>query len=81
MATTMGASQEVSPILILWVTGTIGGEGWAALAEALQSHPGVVQSLAAPEKIMEEASREDFRKIWDALSLDGRWVVKSSDGG
>ena len=81
LATTMGASQEVSPILILWVTGTIGGEGWAALAEALQSHPGVVLSLAAPKEIMDEASREDLRKVWDALSLDGRWVVKSSDDG
>ena len=38
-------------------------------------------SLAAPEKIMEEASREDLRKVWDALSLDGRWVVKNLDGG
>ena len=61
--------------------GTIGGEGWAALAEALQSPPGVVLSLAAPKEIMDEASKEELRKIWDALSLDGRWLVKNSDGG
>ena len=86
--TIMGASQEVIPgqpksVDWSWLRcqvaglffGPIGGEGWSAVAEGIQSHPGVVGSFAAPKEAMGEASREDLRNIWDALSQDGVWIV------
>ena len=75
----MGATQEVTGVYWPWpycqVAGPIGGEGWSAVAEGIQSHPGVVGSFAAPKEAMDEASREDLRNIWDALSQDGFWIV------
>ena len=72
--TAMGCSQEVSPICGLAVVGAIGGEGWSALAEGIQSHPGVVELFSAPLEVM--ASKGDLKKIWESLSQYGRWVVK-----
>ena len=68
--------MEVTPVLDLAVRGSIGVEGWTALAKGMQSHPGVVKGFSAPKEVMEEASREDLRGIWDALSQDGRWRVE-----
>ena len=82
--TIMGASQEVIPgqpgdDSWPWprcqVAGPIGGEGWSAVAEGIQFHPGVVRNFAAPREAMDEASREDLRNIWDALFQDGIWIV------
>ena len=56
------------------VTGPIGCKGWSAVAEGIQSHPGVVKLFSAPKEAMDEASREDLRKIWDAQH--GTWDVK-----
>ena len=49
-------------------------EGWSAVAEGIQSHPGVVKLFSAPKEAMDEASREDLRKIWDAQH--GTWDLK-----
>ena len=67
--------QEVLGIShVVQVTGPIGCEGWSAVAEGIQSHPGVVKLFSAPKEAMDEASREDLRKIWDAQH--GTWDVK-----
>ena len=62
--TTMAASQNVGgfwkPLMLYGlafspeVAGPIGGEGWSALVEGIQSHPGVVRSFAAPKEALEE---------------------------
>ena len=79
--TIMGASQEVIQVHDLSVRGAIGPEGWTALARGIQSHPGVVIGFSAAKELMDEATREDLRDIWDALSEDARWMVEDSDGG
>ena len=76
--TIMGASQEVSAGALCLVARPIGGEGWSAVAEGIKSHPGVIETFVAPLLVMEEASREDLKKIWDALSQDGTWRVPDS---
>ena len=79
--TIMGASREVIPVMDLSVRGAIGPEGWTALARGIQSHPGVVMGFSASKEVMDEATREDLRDIWEALSQNGRWMVEDSDGG
>ena len=57
------------------VAGSIGGKGWSALAEGIQLHPGLVGCFRAPKEVIEEATRNDLRKVWDALFQYGVWGV------
>ena len=60
-----GALLRISHVV--QVTGPIGCKGWSAVAGEIQSHP-------ALKEAMDEASREDLRKFWDAQH--GIWDVK-----
>lgn len=71
-------SEEIN-LDLLWVDGLIGQEGWEAVSEGLEFHPGGVSKLYTTKDYMEGGRREDLRKIWDSLSSDGSWDLV--DGG
>jgi len=77
LKTILEATEEVrDTIHVVWITGRIGVEGWAALGQGVKSHPGRVLTFSAPKAVMEEAKREDLRVIWEALGEDGGWRVE-----
>ena len=55
----------------------IGGEGWKMLAEGVGLHPDLLlDEFTLLKDDLEEASQEDIRVIWDALTLSGKVKVK-----
>ena len=60
----------------LSVTGDIGANGWAALAEALQRFPGD-RGVEVSRQDMLAAGKENLRTIWESLQGENsQWVVK-----
>ena len=60
----------------LSVTGDIGADGWAALAEALQRFPGE-RGVEVSRQDMLAAGKENLRTIWESLQGENsQWVVK-----
>ena len=49
----------------------LGPEGWGLLAEALQSHPGLLETVFIQKDALEDGSKEDLRVLWEALRPNG----------
>ena len=67
---------------MLKVEKAIGAGGWQALAEALQLSP-VVRILETTKDVLEEATEEDMKRIWEAFPSAGvgTWRVYDSEEG
>ena len=59
----------------LRVTGDIGPNGWAAIAEALQRFPGEREITVAREDML-AARKENLRTIWESLQGNSEWVLQ-----
>ena len=71
-------SQKVE-LSKVWVTGDLGANGWAALAEALSMFPGLIldQVEVDNRQYMLGARKEDLRRVWEKLhEEDGTWWLK-----
>ena len=53
----------------------IGPEGWRFLAEALQTHPGLLSQFFVDKNVCNGVQREQMRAVWDALEPNGRLGV------
>ena len=49
----------------------IGGEGFRAVAEALQTHSGLLSRVSVMKDAFDGAKSEDMRVVWDALHPTG----------
>ena len=49
----------------------LGPEGWGLLAEALQSHPGLLETVFIQKDALDNGSKEDLRVLWEALRPNG----------
>ena len=70
----------------LLVLGPIGPEGWKFLAEALQTHPGLLSWFFTTKDACNGAKREEMRLFWEALKPIGclsvgthSWFVGGTD--
>ena len=71
-------SQKVE-LSKIWVTGDLGENGWAALAEAVSIFPGLLldQVEVDNRQYMLGARKEDLRRVWEKLhEEDGTWWLK-----
>ena len=82
--------QAIPPTTIqlerLWARKRIGPDWWGFLAEALQTHPGLLSRFYANKNVCNGVKREEMRVVWEALepngslSVVGRVVVRRDEG-
>ena len=67
--------MQLRPVLTqpieLEVLGSIGREGWEALAEALRFQPNVVRRVTVESTALREGTNKGLRDIWDSLEPTG----------
>ena len=68
---------EINNFMVGWLEpwGLLGQEGWEAVAEGFALRPGAINSLTTTKDGLEGGRKEDMRKIWDALPLDGHFCI------
>ena len=66
------AEVEINNFMVGWL---LGQEGWEAVAEGFALRPGAINSLTTTKDGLEGGRKEDMRKIWDALPLDGHFCI------
>ena len=55
----------------LRVKGSLGDEGWEAVAKAIQLQPGLVRYISTSKPCLAEGKKDDIKIIWDTVGLVG----------
>ena len=55
----------------MWIQAPFGPEGWKFLAEALQTHPGLLSWFQVDKDVCNGVKREEMRVVWEALKPNG----------
>ena len=72
-----GQVEHVDPIR-LKVKGPLGGEGWGAVAKAMQLRPDLVGWIWTSKPSLAEGKKDDIKNIWDTVGLEGFDVYQTT---
>ena len=72
-----GQVEHVDPIR-LKVKGPLGGEGWGAVAKAMQLRPDLVGWIWTSKQSLAEGKKDDIKNIWDTVGLEGFEVYQTT---
>ena len=69
--TLMSGQVDHVDTITLEVKGSIGEEGWGAVAKALQLKPDLVDWIWTSKPSLTEGKKDDVKKIWDTVGIQG----------
>lgn len=69
--TLMSGQVEQGDTFRLRVKGSLGDEGWEAVAKAIQLQPGLVRYISTSKACLAEGKKDDIKIIWDTVGLVG----------
>ena len=73
-----GQVEHVEDTLRLKVIGSLGGEGWGAVAKAMQLQPDLVGWILTSKPSLAEGKKEDIKNIWDIVGLERFEIYKTT---
>ena len=76
--TLMSGQIELVQTINLKVRGSVGGEGWEAVAKAMQLQPHLVNWIFTTKPGLAEGKKDDIKKIWDTVGLKRFCVYKTT---